>query len=115
MFKKIKYQDVEIQSTSQNYHDWIVELTRESQLTLKWLIACFLIFIVLILCAAVVPEIFLTWALLFGVLATCVYVYFQVSILKTEIAGVNYHVTMLLEQQKLAKESSNATTASPTA
>jgi hypothetical protein len=105
MVKKNQYQDVKIQSTPQNYHDWIVELTRESQLSLKWLIACFLIFIGLILCSAVVPEIFLTWALLFGVLTTCVYMYFQVSIIKTEIAGVNYHVTMLLEQQKVDKDS----------
>jgi hypothetical protein len=105
MVQKIKYEDVKIQSTSQNYHDWIVELTRESQLTLRWLIVCFIIFIALILCSAVIPEIFLTWVLLFGVLTTCVYVYFQTSIIKTEIAGVNFHVTTLLEQQKVDKES----------
>ena len=105
MAQKNKYQDVTIQSTSQNYHDWIVELTRETQLTLKWLIVCFIIFIALILCSTVIPEIFLTWALLFGVLTTCVYVYFQVSIIKTEIAGVNYHVTTLLEQKKIDKDS----------
>jgi hypothetical protein len=105
MAPKIKYQDVKIYSTPQHYNDWIVELTRETQLTFKWLIACFLIFIALILCSAVIPEIFLTWALLFGVLTICIYVYFQVSIIKTEIAGVNYNVTKLLKQKKIDKDS----------
>jgi hypothetical protein len=83
---------------SENYHNWIVKFTIETKSSLRWLIVSICIFIFLILSSAFIPEVFLPWAILFGVTTICIYVYFQISIVRTEIASVTYFVTTLIEK-----------------
>ena len=94
--KSIENNDKEL---SENYQNWIVKFTIETKSSLRWLIVSICIFIFLILSSALIPEVFLPWAILFGVTTICIYVYFQISIVRTEIASVSYLVATLIEKK----------------